>query len=76
MGDDGTFSNTALARQLKQTGDWVVIYFGRPGEKKHQRMMVSETRGPLEGKRVVRGRESECREFHLGARSTSAAGVH
>ncbi len=70
------FSNTALAHQLKRTDDWVVIYFGRPGEREHQRTVVTETRGPLEGKRVVRGRESECREFHLGARSTSAAGVH
>ena len=55
------FSNTALAHQLGRTGDWVVIYFNREGGTEHQRSVVTETRGPLEGQRVVRGREAECR---------------
>ena len=54
------FSNTALAHDLRRTDDWVVIYFGRPGGPEHQRTAVTETRGPLEGRRVVRGRETEC----------------
>ena len=70
------FSNTALAHQLNRTDDWVVIYFGRPGEREHQRTIVTETRGPLDGKRVVRGRESECREFHLGVRESASAVGH
>ncbi len=60
------FSNTALAHELGRTSDWVVIYFGRDGGPEHQRTVVTETRGPLEGHRVVRGRETACREHYLG----------
>jgi putative hydrolase len=60
------FSNTALAHQLERTRDWVVIYFGRDGGPEHQRTIVTETRGPLEGRRVVRGREAACREHYFG----------
>jgi DNA uptake protein ComE-like DNA-binding protein len=60
------FSNTALAHQLKRTRDWVVIYFGRDGGPEHQRTIVTETRGPLEGRRVVRGREAACRKYYFG----------
>jgi len=59
------FSNTALAHELGRTHDWVVIYFGQPGGPEHQRTVVTETRGPLEGKRVVRGREPECRQHYF-----------
>ena len=59
------FSNTALAHDLGRTDDWVVIYFGRPGGPEHQRTVVTETRGPLEGKRVVRGREAECKRHYF-----------
>jgi hypothetical protein len=39
--------------------DWVVIYWdGRDGER--QCTVVTERRGPLARRRVVRGRESEC----------------
>jgi hypothetical protein len=63
------FSNTALAHQLGRTHDWVVIYFSRDGGPEHQRTVVTETRGPLEGRRVVRGREADCRPHYLGALS-------
>lgn len=49
------FSNTAQAHKLGKTDDWVVIYFERNG-KEHQHTIVTETKGTLEGKRVVRGR--------------------
>jgi len=61
------FSNTALAHQLGRTRDWVVIYFSRDGGPEHQRTVVTETRGPLEGRRVVRGREADCRRHYRGA---------
>ena len=61
------FSNTALAHQLGRTRNWVVIYFGREGGPEHQRTVVTETHGPLEGRRVVRGREAACREHYFGA---------
>jgi hypothetical protein len=60
------FSNTALAHELDRNRDWVVIYFGREGGPEHQRTVVTETRGPLEGRRVVRGRETACRAHYLG----------
>lgn len=59
------FSNTAMAHKLGRTDDWVVIYFGRPGGPEHQRTVVTETRGPLEGRRTVRGREAECRQHYF-----------
>lgn len=53
------FSNTARAHQLGRTSDWVVIYLdGRDGGR--QWTVVTETEGPLRGRRVVRGREGEC----------------
>jgi hypothetical protein len=63
------FSNTARAHQLGRTRDWVVIYYdGDRGE--HQCTVVTATRGPLAGRRVVRGREAECLELvREGAKS-------
>jgi hypothetical protein len=57
------FSNTALAHRLGQTRDWVVIYF-EDGWSSGQRTVVTERRGDLRGRRVVRGREQECRSHH------------
>jgi hypothetical protein len=54
------YSNTARAHELNRTGDWVVIYGYRDGEET-QHTVVTEQRGVLAGRRVVRGRESECR---------------
>jgi hypothetical protein len=48
------------------THDWVVIYFYDDDHHHHvegQRTVVTETRGPLVGQRVVRSREQECREI-------------
>lgn len=59
------YSNTALAHELGTVRDWVVIYFHRDTEPEEgQRTVVTETRGPLAGRRVVRGRERECREYY------------
>jgi Helix-hairpin-helix domain len=57
------YSNTALAHRLKQTHDWVVVYFD-DGLTSGQRTVVTETRGPLAGHRVVRGRERECLAYY------------
>ncbi len=59
------FSNTARAHQLGRTHDWVVVYFHADTHPEGQRTVVTETRGPLEGKRVVRGREAECHAHYL-----------
>ena len=58
------FSNTAMAHQLGRTRDWVVIYFHTDGEAEGQRTVVAETKGPLAGRRVVRGREPECERYY------------
>ena len=54
------YSNTALAHELNRIGDWVVIYYHTDGSAEGQCTVVTETRGPLAGGRVVRGREAEC----------------
>lgn len=53
------FSNSRLAHDLDRTRDWVVIYWDRDGDE-DQATVVTEYRGPLRGRRVVRGREREC----------------
>jgi putative hydrolase len=57
------FSNTAQAHKLAKTHDWVVIYYQKDGPEA-QGTVVTETSGPLKGKRVIRGREKECRQFY------------
>ena len=59
------FSNTARAHDLKRTEDWVVLYFYDGDHREGQCTVVTETRGPLKGERVVRGREAECRRLLL-----------
>jgi hypothetical protein len=58
------YSNTARAHELKRTRDWVVVYFYDDHHQEGQCTLVTETRGPLAGLRVVRGREAECREYY------------
>ena len=58
------YSNTARAHELKRTRDWVVVYFYDDHHQEGQCTLVTESRGPLAGRRVVRGRELECREFY------------
>jgi DNA polymerase (family X) len=58
------FSNTARAHELGKIKDWVVIYFHQPGKGEMQRTIVTEKRGALGQKRVVRGREADCRAYY------------
>lgn len=59
------FSNTARAHELGKTDDWVVIYYEpSAGGKERQNTVVTETSGPLQGKRVVRGREEQTRRYY------------
>lgn len=57
------FSNTARAHELGKTDDWVVLYYERD-DREDQATVVTEIHGPLEGKRVVRGREDACRRYY------------
>jgi hypothetical protein len=57
------FSNTARAHNLGRTHDWVILYHdGRGGER--QCTVITSRQGPLEGKRIVRGREDECLRYY------------
>jgi hypothetical protein len=53
------FAETALAHRLGRTRDWVVIEFHND-RYAGQRTVVTEERGRQAGRRVVRGRETEC----------------
>ena len=70
------YSNTARAHDLGRIGDWVVIYFHSDDEPEGQCTVVAETHGPLEGKRVVRGREAECRAYYLADTGGAARFAH
>jgi Helix-hairpin-helix domain len=54
-----SYSSSPLAYRLGQTRDWVVIRFAKD-ELAGERVVVSESRPPWRGQRVVRGREHEC----------------
>jgi hypothetical protein len=66
------YSNTARAHQLGKTRDWVVIYFYDSDHEEGQHTVVTETRGPLDGQRVVRGREAECRAYYRASGAREA----
>jgi len=61
------YSNTARAHELQRTRDWVVVYFYDDHHQEGQCTLVTETRGPLAGQRIVRGRELECRDHYRAA---------
>lgn len=58
------YSNTARAHELGRAHDWVVVYFYDDLHQEGQHTIVTEMRGLLAGKRVVRGREPECRAYY------------
>ncbi|MBU9343239.1 helix-hairpin-helix domain-containing protein [Burkholderia multivorans] len=47
-----------------RTINWVALYFYDALQREHQRIVVTETLGALVGKRIVRGREMECRAYY------------
>lgn len=55
------FSNTARAHELGRVHDWVVVYAEDAAHHERQYTVVTAGYGPLAGRRVVRGREDECR---------------
>ena len=61
------YSNTAQAHRLGKVRDRVVIYFYDHDHAEGQHAVVTETRGPLAGRRVVRGREPECKASYAAA---------
>jgi Holliday junction resolvasome RuvABC DNA-binding subunit len=58
------FSNTARAHELGRVRDWVVIYGEDKAHGERQYTVVTATHGALAGRRVVRGREADCRDWY------------
>lgn len=67
------WSNTARAHELGKTHDWLVVYFRRDGQPEGRCTIVTETRGPLQGQRVVRGREAECEALQSQSAAVTAS---
>jgi len=61
------FSNTPRAHELGRTADWVVVYSHTDSKPEGQPTIVTEKRGELAERRVVRGREIDCRRYYLSA---------
>ena len=53
------FSNTARAHRWGKTSDWVVLYCDHESQD-GQWTVVTSGDGPMQGRRIVRGREDEC----------------
>ncbi|HSW27744.1 MAG TPA: helix-hairpin-helix domain-containing protein [Burkholderiaceae bacterium] len=66
------YSNTARAHELGRVRDWVVLYCEDPSHAERQYTVVTAQRGPLAGRRVVRGRESDCAAWYAACRTTIA----
>lgn len=58
------FSNTPRAHRLGRTTDWVVLYVDGEGPERQYTVVTESGRGPLAGRRVVRGLEPECLVFY------------
>jgi Holliday junction resolvasome RuvABC DNA-binding subunit len=58
------YSNTARAHELGRVHDWVVLYAEDDAHHEHTYTVVTATRGAQVGRRVVRGRETECPAWH------------
>ena len=65
------YSNTARAHELGRVRDWVVVYCEDPAHAERQYTVVTAQRGALAGRRVVRGRETECAAWHAAHPSTT-----
>ena len=57
------YSNTARAHEAGKTRDWVVLHYDG-GDRERQYTLITSERGPLAGRRIVRGREAECVEHY------------
>jgi predicted flap endonuclease-1-like 5' DNA nuclease len=64
------FSNTARAHELGRTHDWVVVYADGDHGSEQRFTVVTEYQGDLTGRRVVRGRELECRRYYAESGTT------
>jgi DNA polymerase (family X) len=62
------FSNTARAHELGKTRDWVVLFCDDGSTERRFTVITSEF-GPLQGRRIVAGREVECEKYYARTRA-------
>ncbi len=65
------YSNTLQAHRLQRTKDWIVIRYEKDNEGAAQCTVVTEHRGDLAGKRVIRGHEAACADHYAKERAVS-----
>jgi putative hydrolase len=68
------FSNSPLAHQLKKTHDWVILYYDDDHHGEHQCTVVTGRHPPFVNKRVVRGREDDCKSYYEAQEALTAVG--
>lgn len=68
------YSNTARAHELGTTHDWVVIY--RDDTNEGRWTVITSQFSDLKGRRIVRGREAECRDFYDSQESAPGSEPH
>jgi hypothetical protein len=68
------YSNTARAHELGTTHDWVVIY--RDDATDGRWTVITSQFSDLKGRRIVRGREEECRELYDRTDARALDGGH
>jgi DNA polymerase (family X) len=61
------YSNTARAHEFGRNQDWVVLYFDGDQAAERRCTVITAQHGPLRGRRIIRGRESECASHYAHA---------
>ena len=59
------YSNNGASAEFGRVKDWIVMHVNAAGQTGMQRMVITETRGPLGGQCIVCSREMACRR-HSG----------
>jgi DNA polymerase (family 10) len=67
------FSDTAHAQELDKTRDWVVLFCDN-GSTEHRFTVITSEFGPLQGERIVAGREAECAKYYECVAASPSAG--
>jgi hypothetical protein len=62
------FTNTARSHELGSFDDWVIIH-REDGGGYGQWTVITSRYGPLRGRRIVRGREAECKAYYRELRT-------
>ncbi len=67
------YANSAQARGGGRSEDWISVVFHDGQQREGQRAVFTATSGDLAGRRVIQGREAECRGFYAASGSVRQA---